>query len=242
MGFHPDQGFLKTIMQDFKPDGTRRRGKTFGASNMLGQSSGKYIPQSKMASKYQATSTVVDKETGEKSVEPNRWLNLNYHIDLNRLCDLLCWYIQQYIPSFPRTAIDYDWNISWLNRANGKTYADGKAPIEKNARWVRYADVYIDQDAMWRDSLWNSSENGAQNMNKRRPYWNAERGKYGVNIVRLFEFGWHANGGVRGVWHGIEVWSRPAHKATYMLSNAIKVFNQSTNRGVTATLRGKYNS
>ncbi len=155
----------------------------------------------------------------------------SYYSYVEQLKTYIYMYIHRYIKSFPMTALsNSDLMVSQTEYGGHRHHTD------------RYVDIFIDPDALWRDSLWNTAPAGrAEKARNGQAYWSAERHKYGVdNIVTLFEYGWHARGRVQGKWHDAPCWNRVQMAGTYMLHTAIDLFNHMTPRGITATLGTTY--
>lgn len=216
--------YINNLLKDFDESGQRKRGTQWRRTN---------------ASLNEGTRRVAMKNMPQSLDEARPQAAGSYYSYARTLITYVYYYIHQWIKSFPADALSYGpLQIDRTEMKNGRMRTD------------RYIDIYVNPDALWRDSLWNSSLDArvpadtlAQRMRRQRAqaYWSTAKNKYGVdNILTLFEYGWHARGRVQGKWHGVMTWNRQNMNGSYMLHNAIAAFNRTTPRGITAKLGSEY--
>lgn len=216
--------FINNLLKDYDSSGQKKRGRQWRRSNTGFSESTKRV----------ALKNISPYLNDEVPNAPG-----SYYSYVERLKTYLYMYIHRYIKSFPLSALTHGELVTdRIEYGGGRHHTD------------RYVDIYVDPDALWRDSLWNTSRDMRVPANtqaqryrllRAQAYWATEKQKYGVNnILTLFEYGWHTTGRVQGKWHNAYTWNRQHMTGTYMLHEAIATFNQLTPRGITATLGMKY--
>lgn len=216
--------YINNLLKDFDETGNRKRGSQWRRSN---------------AGINESTRRVALKKMPIGLDEDRPYAAGSYYSYAKTLITFVYTYIHQWINSFPENALSF-----------GKLHIDKTELTNGRTRTDRYIDIYVNEDALWRDSLWNSSldqrvpaDNATQRARSQRAsaYWSPERQKYGVdNILYLFEYGWHARGRVMGKWHGMNTWNRQNMNGTYMLHAALDLFNSTMPRGISAKLGARY--
>ena len=216
--------YINNLLRDFDASGQKKHGSQWRRSN-TGFS--------------ESTKRVALKNLPIGLDEERPFAAGSYYSFAQTLITVIYNYIHQYIKSFPANALHFgELQIERTELKGNRTRTD------------RTISIYVDEDALWRDSLWNSSSDSNMHadsprqrlrMSSAEHYWSPSRNKYGVdNILYLFEYGWHARGRVKGVWHGRDTWNRQQFSGTFMLHNAIEFFNKTTPRGITAKLDKRY--